>query len=92
MPAWDLDFPKSTNITWPTCIIRTACEDLPKPNNASALEKLTEEDYVEVGDYVEYACIKRAEFYETPTVSNFLVKDFLEIVNKQLIFHRRVQQ
>ena len=70
--AWELDFDKSSNITWPSCIIRTACEELPKPNNASALEKLTPEDYVEVGDFVEYACIQRAEFYETPTVSGSL--------------------
>ena len=64
-----LDFPKTTNISWPKCILNPSCNDLPIPNNVSGLVKLTEDNYVEVGEYVEYACIQRGEFYETPDVS-----------------------
>ena len=73
MPSYLLDFPKNTNISWPECIIHSSCDDLPVPNNASALEKLTEDDFVQVGEFVEYACIQRGEFYETPTVSYAVV-------------------
>ena len=81
MPSYLLDFPKSTNISWPTCIIHSSCDDLPVPNNASALEKLTEDDFVQVGEFVEYACIQRGEFYETPTVSNAVVLKFFETLS-----------
>ena len=64
-----LDFPHSNNISWPTCIVNPSCNDFPIPNNASGLLKLTENEYVEVGEFVEYACIRRGEFYETPNVS-----------------------
>ena len=86
MPSYLLDFPKSTNISWPTCIIHSSCDDLPVPNNASALEKLTEDDFVQVGEFVEYACIQRGEFYETPTVSYTVVpKNFLETLSYRKI-------
>ena len=68
-----LDFPQANNISWPTCIVHSSCDDLPIPNNASGLVKFTEDDYVEVGEYVEYACIRRGEFYETPDVSYIII-------------------
>ena len=69
-----LDFPKANNISWPKCIIHSSCDDLPMPNNASGLIKFTEDDYVEVGEYVEYACIRRGEFYETADVSYIYIR------------------
>ena len=75
-----LDFPQANNISWPTCIVHSSCDDLPIPNNASGLVKFTEDDYVEVGEYVEYACIRRGEFYETADVSYTIIFYFNVLV------------
>ena len=86
-----LDFPKANNISWPKCIIHSSCDDLPMPNNASGLIKFTEDDYVEVGEYVEYACIRRGEFYETADVSYIYIRtifstQYIEKLETNLFF------
>ena len=80
-----LDFPQANNISWPTCIVHSSCDDLPIPNNASGLVKFTEDDYVEVGEYVEYACIRRGEFYETADVSYTIIFYFVVSTIEKLI-------
>lgn len=67
IPADQLDFP--TNTIWPQCVIEPICDQLPTPSEESMLEKTTVEDSVKLGEYVEYGCIRRSEFFETPVVS-----------------------
>jgi hypothetical protein len=67
MSAANLDFPASP--VWPTCFVQTVCDDLPEPDANSLLMRSTVEDSVKVGEYVKYACIDKAQFFETPKVS-----------------------
>lgn len=67
--ADQLNFPQ--NVVWPKCIIEPTCQQLPVPSAESLLEKTTVDNSVKIGEYIEYGCISRADFFETPQVRKF---------------------
>jgi hypothetical protein len=58
----------SYNVTWPNCILEPSCDSFPQPPASSGLELATKTSTVLLGNFINYQCTRRAEFYETPTV------------------------
>jgi hypothetical protein len=47
------------------------CDSFPSPPSSSGLELATKTPTVLLGNFINYQCIRRAEFYETTTVFSF---------------------
>ncbi len=62
-----LDFPADPN--WIGCVVHPTCTNLPVPSDESKLNKSSPTESVRVGEYVHYTCIDKADFFETPSVS-----------------------
>ena len=68
-----------SNIVWPNCTLDPVCDNIPEPSNQSLLIRLTHENNIKIGEYVNYECKNKEKFFETPTeVSNFLTNAFLK--------------
>ena len=56
------------NVTWPKCILEPVCDSFPVPPASTGLDLATNTSSVLLGNYINYECTRRSEFYETTTV------------------------